>query len=197
MRGEDQKQEAMFSYVLPEKRVPADHPLRGVRQMAQVPYVLFYPLALLLFIAELVQPTLSQPKTESRLNELREIKSLKYRSIGPALGGRICRVAGVPGTNTFYAVTAAGGVWRSTNDGTSWAPIFDGQPDSSIGSIAIAPSNPNVIYVGAGEANIRAMVVPGHGIYKSVDGGKTWSHVCWTGCGAFRLTSCLRTNRSG
>jgi photosystem II stability/assembly factor-like uncharacterized protein len=105
-------------------------------------------------------------------------EALKFRSIGPAAGGRITRVAGIAGDpTTYYAATASGGVWKSTDAGLTWKPIFDDQPIASIGSIALAPSNPNVVYVGSGEANIRGNVQPGNGIYRSLDGGKTWTHV--------------------
>ena len=105
-------------------------------------------------------------------------KNLKFRNIGPAAGGRVCRSCGVPGDPlTYYAAGAGGGVWKSTDAGVSWKPIFDDQVDSSIGAIAVAPSDPNVVYVGGGEANIRGNVAAGHGIYKSTDGGKTWKHV--------------------
>ena len=104
--------------------------------------------------------------------------SLKFRSIGPAAGGRVSRVAGVPGDPlTYYAATAAGGVWKSADGGLSWKSVFDDQPISSIGSIAVAPSNANVVYVGSGEANIRGNVAAGNGIYKSTDAGKTWTQV--------------------
>src|SRR3954469_16848063 len=110
----------------------------------------------------------------------KEFKALKYRNIGPAAGGRVSRVTGVPGNAMlYYAATASGGVWMSSDGGTSWKSVFDDQPASSIGSIAVAPSDPNIVYVGSGEANIRGNVAPGNGIYKSSDGGKTWSHV-WT-----------------
>jgi photosystem II stability/assembly factor-like uncharacterized protein len=105
-------------------------------------------------------------------------KGLIYRSIGPATGGRICRVAGVAGNPLIYlAATASGGVWRSQDGGLSWKCVTDREPFSSAGSIAIAPSDPNVVYVGSGEANIRNNAVSGNGIYKSTDGGSTWSHV--------------------
>jgi len=107
-----------------------------------------------------------------------ELKPMKYRLVGPAWGGRVSRAAGIAGDpNTYYAASASGGVWKSTDGGLTWKPIFDEQPISSIGSIAVAPSDPNVIYVGSGEANIRGNVAPGNGIYKSLDAGKSWTHV--------------------
>jgi photosystem II stability/assembly factor-like uncharacterized protein len=110
-------------------------------------------------------------------------KALKYRNIGPAAGGRVSRAVGVPGNPLiYYAATASGGVWMSSDGGTKWQSIFDDQPVSSIGSIAVAPSDPNVVYVGSGEANIRGNVADGNGIYKSIDGGKNWTHV-WTQVG--------------
>jgi photosystem II stability/assembly factor-like uncharacterized protein len=105
-------------------------------------------------------------------------KRLKARSIGPAVGGRVCRACGVPGDpRTYYAACSMGGVWKSSDGGLTWKPIFDDQPVSSCGSIAVAPSDPNVLYVGSGEANIRGNVAAGNGIYKSEDAGKTWKHV--------------------
>ncbi len=106
------------------------------------------------------------------------LANLKYRLIGPPAGGRVSRAVGIPGDpRVYYAATASGGVWKSTDGGIRWSPILDEMPVSSIGSIAVAPSDPNVVYVGSGEANIRGDVAPGNGIYRSTDAGKTWQHV--------------------
>ena len=134
-----------------------------------------HPIILLAFV--LFVPSLFADE-EKALKAPPEFEKLKYRSIGPVTGGRVSRVAGVPGDPyTYYAATAAGGVWKSEDGGISFKPIFDDQPIASIGSIAVAASDPNVIYVGSGEANIRGNVAPGNGIYKSTDAGKTWKHV--------------------
>ncbi|MGI9091520.1 MAG: WD40/YVTN/BNR-like repeat-containing protein, partial [Gemmatimonadaceae bacterium] len=102
---------------------------------------------------------------------------LAYRMVGPARGGRVTTVTGVPSQpSTFYMGVASGGVWRTTDDGASWVPISDGKiPIPSIGSIDVAASDPNVIYVGTGSDDIRSNVSTGRGVYKSVDAGKTWS----------------------
>ncbi len=111
-------------------------------------------------------------------NAPKELKGLKYRPVGPAAGGRVSRAAGVPGDpNIYYAATASGGVWKTADGGVTWKSVFDDQPISSIGSLAIAPSDPNIVYVGSGEANIRGNVAEGNGIYKTLDGGKNWMHV--------------------
>jgi photosystem II stability/assembly factor-like uncharacterized protein len=103
---------------------------------------------------------------------------LHWRSIGPFRGGRSNAVSGVPGQpNTFYFGSVGGGVWKSENSGRTWTPIFDSQPVPSIGAIAVAPSNPNVLYVGTGESDMRSQISFGNGMYKSTDAGKTWTHI--------------------
>src|SRR5262249_7361336 len=93
-------------------------------------------------------------------------------------GGRVLAVSGIPGDpRVYYFGAVAGGVWKTTDAGSTWQPIFDQQPISSIGSIAVAESDPNVIFVGTGEACIRGNISFGDGVYKSTDGGKTWQNV--------------------
>ncbi|MEP6706237.1 MAG: hypothetical protein ABJC05_01890, partial [Pyrinomonadaceae bacterium] len=103
---------------------------------------------------------------------------LKWRTIGPFRGGRVNAVSGVPGQpDTFYFGSVGGGVWKSTNSGRTWAPVFDSQPVASIGAIGVAPSNPNIVYVGTGEADMRDSISFGNGMYKTSDAGKTWTHI--------------------
>ncbi|WP_197736674.1 hypothetical protein [Rhodanobacter sp. T12-5] len=103
---------------------------------------------------------------------------LQWRLIGPFRAGRVVAVAGVPGQpNHFYFGSVGGGVWETVNAGRTWNPIFDKEPVASIGAIAVAPSDPNVIYVGSGETDIRSSFSTGNGMYKSTDAGKTWTHI--------------------
>jgi photosystem II stability/assembly factor-like uncharacterized protein len=107
----------------------------------------------------------------------RLFQELKWRSIGPFRGGRTVAAVGIAGQpNVFYIGVNNGGVWRTNDAGRIWTPIFDDQPSGSIGAIAIAPSDPNVIYVGSGEGLQRPDLATGDGIYRSGDGGKTWTH---------------------
>jgi photosystem II stability/assembly factor-like uncharacterized protein len=105
-------------------------------------------------------------------------KALNYRLVGPFRGGRVVAVSGVVGQdNVYYFGAVAGGVWKTTNGGINWTPLFDKLKSASpaIGAIAVSESDPNVIYVGTGEACIRGNIVGGNGVYKSIDAGKTWS----------------------
>jgi photosystem II stability/assembly factor-like uncharacterized protein len=106
------------------------------------------------------------------------VNGLKWRLIGPFRGGRVVAVAGVPGdSTTFYFGSVNGGIWKTTDAGVVWAPIFDGQPVGSIGALAVAPSDPKTIYAGTGESDIREDLSSGNGVYKSIDGGATWNHI--------------------
>ena len=103
---------------------------------------------------------------------------MKWRMIGPFRGGRTVGATGVPGQpNVFYIGVNNGGVWKTTDYGHTWTPIFDDQPTGSIGALAIAPSKPEVIYVGCGEGLQRPDLSVGDGTYKSTDGGKTWKRL--------------------
>src|SRR3984893_3452042 len=100
---------------------------------------------------------------------------LKYRYIGPE-GNRATSVAGVPGKpNIWYVGAASGGIFKSTDGGIHWGAIFDSEPVASIGSLAVAASDPNIVWAGTGESFIRSHISVGQGIYKSMDAGKTWS----------------------
>src|SRR6267378_963024 len=102
-------------------------------------------------------------------------QDLHWRLIGPFRAGRVLAVSGVPGEpEHFYFGSVNGGVWESRDAGRTWEPIFDGQPVGSIGALAVAPSDPKVLYAGTGESDIREDLSSGNGVYKSTDGGSTW-----------------------
>lgn len=104
--------------------------------------------------------------------------AMHWREIGPVRAGRARALSGVPSQpNVFYIGFDNGGVWRSTDYGSNWEPLFDREPTGSIGAIAVAPSDPNVIYVGSGAGIIRPDLAVGDGVYKSTDAGKTWTHL--------------------
>jgi photosystem II stability/assembly factor-like uncharacterized protein len=126
----------------------------------------------ILLAALALTTTLSAQIDPSRFAEMR------WRSIGPFRGGRTVAAVGVASQpNVFYIGVNNGGVWKTTDAGRIWTPIFDAQPTGSIGAIAIAPSDPNIIYVGSGEGLQRPDLSTGDGIYKSRDAGKTWTHL--------------------
>jgi len=106
------------------------------------------------------------------------LREMRWRMIGPHRGGRTKAAAGIPDRpNVFYVGACNGGVWKTDDYGRTWTPIFDDQPTGSIGAIAIAPSNPDVLYVGSGEGLQRPDLSTGDGIYKSTDAGRTWRHL--------------------
>ncbi len=105
-------------------------------------------------------------------------QDLHWRLIGPFRGGRVLAVTGVPGDSRhFWFGAVDGGVWATDDAGRTWKPIFDKVPDGSIGDIAVSPTDPKVIYVGTGEADMRSDIAQGHGMYRTTDGGKSWSHI--------------------
>ena len=117
--------------------------------------------------------TLSSPRpSAAQTGDL--ATGMAWRQIGPTRAGRARALAGVPSQpNVFYIGFDNGGVWRSTDYGSTWVPLFDSQPTGSIGAIAVAPSDPNIIYVGTGAGIIRPDLAVGDSVYKSTDAGKT------------------------
>ena len=131
-----------------------------------------------LLLSILALPFVSAASLQAKPIDPGLYSGLSWRLIGPFRGGRVTAVTGVPGQpNHFYFGSVGGGVWETRNAGRTWDPIFDKEPVASIGAIAVAPSDPNVIYVGSGEADIRSSFSTGNGMYKSTDAGKTWTHI--------------------
>jgi photosystem II stability/assembly factor-like uncharacterized protein len=142
--------------------------------MSLVRYALF--IAILLACVAAGSPELSGTAVQQYDGNL--YQSLRWRCIGPFRAGRTVGATGVPGQpNAFYIGVNNGGVWKTIDYGLTWRPIFDDQPTGSIGDLAVAPSDPNIIYVGSGEGLQRPDLSTGDGIYKSTDGGKTWRNV--------------------
>ena len=121
-------------------------------------------------------PVIVQAQTQNV--DTKALTEMRWRNVGPFRGGRTRALSGVPSQpNVFYIGAVNGGVWKSTDYGRTWQPIFDQQPTGSIGAIVVAPSDPKIVYVGSGEGLHRPDLSVGDGIYKSTDGGKTWTHL--------------------
>src|SRR5213082_3623780 len=134
------------------------------------------PLTLLAALVLTPNVAVGQREQPARLTTFdpQSATQLKWRYIGP-VGNRVASVAGVPGEpNVNYAGAASGGIWKTVDAGIHWSPIFDDQEVSSIGALAVAPSNPNIVWAGTGEPWIRSHISVGQGVYKSTDAGKTW-----------------------
>ena len=129
------------------------------------------PLALAI-LATIAAPLAAPAQQSSQPVDPSLYSAMRWRLIGPHRAGRVTGVAGIPGDpSTYYMATPGGGVWKTTDAGEVWFPIFDEQHVASIGAIAIAPSNPKTIYVGTGEQTA------GDGVYKSTDAGATWTNI--------------------
>ena len=139
--------------------------------------ILFATLSILITLALYAKK--GEEKKDEGKYKTSTFSGLKFRNIGPALtSGRVADIAVNP-TNSaeYYVAVASGGVWKTTNHGTTYSPIFDGQGSYSIGCVTIDPSNPHTIWVGTGENNNQRSVAYGDGVYKSNDGGKSWINV--------------------
>jgi photosystem II stability/assembly factor-like uncharacterized protein len=138
---------------------------------------LFARFALVLFLLPAARAADPSPAPASTIDE-KLFRGMRWRQVGPFRGGRALAIEGIPGEpGTYYFGAVAGGVWKTTDGGANWAPLFDKEAISSIGAIAVAPSDHNVIYVGTGEAAVRGNISYGAGVYKSVDAGKTWKNI--------------------
>src|SRR5499425_3348492 len=133
-------------------------------------------IAILLAFVAAASPELSG--TAAQQSDQNLYQSLRWRCIGPFRAGRTVGAAGVPAQpNVFYIGVNNGGVWKTTDYGLTWRPIFDDQPTGSIGDLALPPPDPNAFYAGAGEGLQRPDLSPGDAVYKSPDAGKTWRKV--------------------
>ena len=129
----------------------------------------------------------AQPQAQAPTSpETSFFSTYKWRSIGPARGGRSIAVTGVKGRrNEAYFGAVGGGLWKTVDGGLDWSPVTDGQiTSSSVGAVAVSESNPDIVFIGTGESCIRGNIMPGDGVYKSTDAGKTWAHIGFEGSDA-------------
>ncbi len=150
-------------------QVPSESANQYSRLTAQFPIIAIFLLASLL-LPQFARAQQYDPSLYS---------GMQWRQIGPFRAGRVTGVTGVPGQPAIYYMgTAGGGAWKTTDGGMVWKPIFDKQHVASIGAIAVAPSNPNIVYIGTGDvSNVGGAVNQGNGMWKSTDAGETWQHI--------------------
>src|SRR5437016_2586855 len=130
------------------------------------------------FIAGIAVATIFCATANAQHFDQKLFSEMRWRCIGPFRGGRTVAISGVPHQpNVFYMAAVNGGVWKTTDFGNTWFPIFDEQTSGSVGALAVAPSDPNILYVGSGEGLQRPDLAVGDGFYKSTDAGKTWTHL--------------------
>jgi len=135
-------------------------------------YRILHATLVLTLLAPSTSPSLRAQEVESS-----QLSALRYRYIGP-VGNRVASVAGVAGDPlTYYVGAAAGGIWKTEDGGTIWRPIFDHQDVHAVGALAVAPSDPQIVWAGTGEPHIRSNVTVGDGVYRSTDGGRSWEHM--------------------
>src|SRR5256886_13136132 len=138
---------------------------------------IIFAFSVLLFAGSLRSEPSSTPTPSGVIDE-KLFNGMRWRQIGSSRGGRALAIEGVLGEpDTYYFGAVAGGVWKTTDGGANWTPLFDQEDISSIGTIAVAPSDHNVVYAGTGEAAIRGNTTYGTGVYKSIDAGRTWKNV--------------------
>jgi photosystem II stability/assembly factor-like uncharacterized protein len=157
----------------------------------------FTPVALSVLVAlAFARPLAQAPAMKTADVDPALLQGLKYRLVGPSRGGRVTAVTGVPSEpRTFYMGVASGGVFRTTDAGATWVPVTDGKvPLGSVGAIAVADSNPKIVYLGTGSDGVRSNVSTGRGVYKTTDGGETWTFAGLYGAGQIGTVRIHPTN---
>src|SRR5258708_6838986 len=163
---------------------PSEIPMRSIPLLVVRLCSIVLCIATMLPVAARAQAPIG-PSASSRL---------QWRFVGP-VGNRVAAVAGVPGDpNVYSAGAASGGLWKTTDGGIHWEPIFDGQDVSAVGALAVAPSDPNIVWAGTGEPWIRSHISVGNGVYKSTDAGRTWTKMGLEGTGRIGRIAINPTN---